>query len=53
MEWQKESKTVSWKDGMADQKPQKTASDQGQYCLPLIQQFLDTSTGSKMPLFKF
>ena len=36
-----------------DQMPQNVASDQGLYCLPLIQQLLDTSTGSKNDLFKF
>ena len=29
------------------------ASDQGQYSLPLIQQFLDALTGSKMDFHKF
>ena len=28
------------------------ASDQGVHCLPFIQQFLNTSTGSKTDLFK-
>ena len=30
-----------------------TASDRGLHCLQLIQQLLDTSTGSQMDLFKF
>ena len=34
-----------------DQMPQNVASDQGLHCLPLIQHFLDTSTGSKIRLF--
>ena len=29
------------------------ASDLGLHCLPLIQQFLDTRTGTKIDLFKF
>ena len=33
--------------------PQNAASHLGQHCLPLIQQFLDTSSGSKLYLFKF
>ena len=33
--------------------PHNTASDQGLHCLQLIQQLLDTSTGSQMDLFKF
>ena len=33
--------------------PQNVDSNQNLHCLPLIQQFLDTSTGSKMHLFKF
>ena len=36
-----------------DQMPQNAASDQGLHCLPLIQQFLHTSTDSKLDLFKF
>ena len=36
-----------------DQMPQNVASDQGLHCLPLIQQFLDTSTDSKIDLFRF
>ena len=32
--------------------PQSAASHQGLHCLPLIQQFFDTS-GSKLYLFKF
>ena len=35
-----------------DEMPQNVASHQGLHCLPLIQQFLDTS-GSKLYLFKF
>ena len=35
-----------------DQKPQNAVSDQGVY-LAFIQQFLDTSTGSKVDLLKF
>ena len=31
---------------------QNVASDQVLHCLPLTQQFLDTSAGSKMDLFK-
>ena len=30
------------------QMPQNEESDQGIYCLPLIQHFLNTTTGSKM-----
>ena len=33
-----------------DQMLQKVAPDQDQHCLPLIQQFLHTPTGSKMDL---
>ena len=38
-----------------DETPQNTASHLGQHCLPLIQQFVDTSSGSsgKLYLFKF
>ena len=36
-----------------DEISQNTASHQGQHCLPLIQQFLDTILGSKLYLFKF
>ena len=36
-----------------DQQPQKAASNQGQNCLPLMQQFLDTSIGSSTDLFNF
>ena len=32
---------------------QNVASDQWLHCSPLVQQFLDTSTGSKLGLFKF
>ena len=32
---------------------QIVASDQGLHCLPLIQQFLDTSVGSYIDLFNF
>ena len=39
--------------GDPDQMPHFAASDQGLHCMPLIQQFLDTSTSSKMDLFKF
>ena len=33
--------------------PGSAASHQGLHCLQLIQQFLDTTTGSKLYLFKF
>ena len=36
-----------------DEMLQKAASHQGLHCLPLIQQFLDTTLGSKWYLFKF
>ena len=36
-----------------DEMLQHTASHQGLLCLPLIQQFLDTTTGSTLYLFKF
>ena len=36
-----------------DETPQNAASHQGLLCLPLIQQFLDTTSGSKLYLFKF
>ena len=36
-----------------DEMPQNAASHQGLHCLPLIQQFLDTTSGSKLYLFKF
>ena len=36
-----------------DQMPQNMMSNQGLHCLPLIQQFLNPSTGSKKDLFKF
>ena len=32
---------------------QNSASDQGLYCLPLFQELLDASQGSKMVIFKF
>ena len=35
-----------------DQMPYSVASDQGLHLLPLVQQFLDPSTGSKIDLFK-
>ena len=35
-----------------DQMMQNAISNNGLYCLLLIQQFLDTSTGSKKHLFK-
>ena len=37
----------------SDQTPQNAASDQGLYCLPLIQQFLNISVDSKMHFFNF
>ena len=36
-----------------DETPQNVASHQGLHCLPLIQQFIDTASGSKLYLFKF
>ena len=33
--------------------PQNTVSHLGIHCLPLIQQFLDTKSGSKLYLVKF
>ena len=36
-----------------DEMLQNMATNQGLDCLPLIQQFLDTTTGSKLYLFKF
>ena len=36
-----------------DEMPLKAASHQGLHCLPPIQQFLDTISGSKLNLFKF
>ena len=36
-----------------DETPQNAASHLGLYCLPLIQQFLDTSSGSELYCFKF
>ena len=33
--------------------PQNVASHQGLHCLPLIQQYLDSTVGSKLCLFKF
>ena len=33
--------------------PQNAASHQGVHCLPLIQQFLDTTLGSKLYVLKF
>ena len=36
-----------------DETPQNAASHQGLHCLPLIQQVLDTTSGSKLYLFKF
>ena len=36
-----------------DEMPQNVASHQGLHCLPLIQQLLDTTSGSKLYLFKF
>ena len=35
------------------EKMKNAASHQGLHCLPLIQQFLDTTSGSKLYLFKF
>ena len=36
-----------------DETPQNAASHQGLHCFPLIQQFLDKISGSKLYLFKF
>ena len=36
-----------------DEMPQNVASHQGLHCLPLIQHFLDTTSGSKLYLLKF
>ena len=36
-----------------DETPLKAASHQGLHCLPPIQQFLGTTSGSKLNLFKF
>ena len=36
-----------------DETPQNTASHLGLHCLPLIQQFLDTTSGSELHWFKF
>ena len=36
-----------------DEMLQNAASHQGLHCLPIIQQFLDTTSGSKLYLFKF
>ena len=36
-----------------DETPQNAASHQGLRCLPLIQQSLDTTSGSKLYLFKY
>ena len=36
-----------------DEMLQNVASPQGLHCLPFIQQFLDTKSGSKLYLFKF
>ena len=33
--------------------PQNAASNSGLHCLSLIEQFLDTTLGSKLYLFKF
>ena len=44
----------SWANTLdPDEMPQKAVSHQGLHCLPLIQQFLDTTSGSKLYLFKF
>ena len=36
-----------------DEMTHSAASHQGLHCLPLIQQFLDTTSGSKLYLFFF
>ena len=36
-----------------DQMPQNAASDEGLYCLPFIQVFIVTRTGSPKALFNF
>ena len=36
-----------------DETPQNVASHLGLHCLPLIQQFLDTTSGSELYWFKF
>ena len=36
-----------------DETPQVAASHLGLHCLPLIQQFLDTASGSELYRFKF
>ena len=44
----------AWANGVyPDETPQNVASHQGLDCLSLIQQFLDTTSGSKLYLFKF
>ena len=36
-----------------DEMPQNATSHLGLHCLPIIQQFLDTTMGSKLYLLKF
>ena len=36
-----------------DETPQNAASHQGLHCLLIVQQFLDTTSGSKLYLLKF
>ena len=45
---------TAWANGVdPDETPQNAASHQGLHCMPLIQQFLYTTSGSKVYLFKF
>ena len=47
------SDTQTWPNSEdPDEMPKKTASHQGLHCLPLIQQFLVTTSGSKLYLFR-
>ena len=46
--WQAWSNSVD-----PDETPQNAATHQSLHCLPLVQQFLDTTSGSKIYLFKF
>ena len=52
--YHKYSNRQAWANSVdPDEMQQKAASHQGLPCLPLIQQFLDTTTGSKLNLLKF
>ena len=43
----------AWANSADPDQMLQNASDQGLHCLPLTQQYLDSSTGSKMDFFNY